>query len=462
MIKHCRVGFVLLIAIVLRIPLLNGSFWLDEAAQAIESVRPLVQQLEIQADFQPPLYHLWVHLFTYISASEWWLRQASLLPAIGTIYCFYLLGSKLQGQKTGVFAALLLATSQFHVFYSQELRPYSLAAFWGMLSLLILVNLSKKFSSKNLVLFSLVNLGGMYTVYTFFFFTLSQLFGLIISKKIPFKHLALTITLLCIGYIPWIIPLSQQLETSRSVRQTLFGWEQVVAYPLDKAIPLTLVKFTFGRLIIPNSLFIEVALTAIAVLFLGISIKLSQLKHKKLIFITLILPFILALLTSLTIPLIDPKRFLFLLPLVYIFISSLNHHPKGKLLIPIILLINSIGLVRYWTNPNDQREPWREAITAIQENSQYSNAAVVTTFSPSLAPLMYYPLNLPLHAPNNLQVNNYQRLYYFQYLQSISDPHQLVRQSLKQQGFAETGFLQYPGIGKIVIMDRAHSNFIYP
>ena len=38
----------------LRIVNLNQSFWLDEAAQVIESARPLSEQLNIAADFHPP------------------------------------------------------------------------------------------------------------------------------------------------------------------------------------------------------------------------------------------------------------------------------------------------------------------------------------------------------------------------------------------------------------------------
>jgi hypothetical protein len=54
---------ILLLALILRLPLLNGSFWLDEAAQFLESARPLTEQLHIADDFQPPL----MHLLTFLS-----------------------------------------------------------------------------------------------------------------------------------------------------------------------------------------------------------------------------------------------------------------------------------------------------------------------------------------------------------------------------------------------------------
>jgi hypothetical protein len=61
---------LILIGLFLRLPLLTGSFWLDEAAQALESTRPIGQQLALDHDFQPPLYHFLVHLMSYASHQE--------------------------------------------------------------------------------------------------------------------------------------------------------------------------------------------------------------------------------------------------------------------------------------------------------------------------------------------------------------------------------------------------------
>lgn len=51
---HKMIYLILLLALALRLPLLGGSFWLDEAAQYLESARPFSQQLAIREDFQPP------------------------------------------------------------------------------------------------------------------------------------------------------------------------------------------------------------------------------------------------------------------------------------------------------------------------------------------------------------------------------------------------------------------------
>ncbi len=45
---------ITLLALLLRLPLLTGSFWLDEAAQALESARPFSQQIEFLKLFRQP------------------------------------------------------------------------------------------------------------------------------------------------------------------------------------------------------------------------------------------------------------------------------------------------------------------------------------------------------------------------------------------------------------------------
>ena len=134
-----RLGYWLLVlaglAVGLRLPLLAGSFWLDEAAQALEVVRPWYQQLQIDQDFQPPLYHLLLHLWQYGGHQEWWLRLMSLLPGVGSILIISAMAWRWQGRLAGVVVGVLLATSSLHVFFSQELRPYMLAVFWASVAL---------------------------------------------------------------------------------------------------------------------------------------------------------------------------------------------------------------------------------------------------------------------------------------------------------------------------------------
>jgi len=93
-------------------------FGLDEAAQALESSRPLAEQLNIIPDFQPPLLHLITHAAIQLSRAEWWLRLiGALIPGLITVFTTYKLGKKLFNRSVGILAGILLTTSSFPIFF---------------------------------------------------------------------------------------------------------------------------------------------------------------------------------------------------------------------------------------------------------------------------------------------------------------------------------------------------------
>jgi mannosyltransferase len=80
----------------------------------------------------PPLYFFLLVPFYILSRSEWTLRLVSVISGIISIPLIYLLGKRLFNKKIGLISALLLAISPFHLYYSQELRPYSLFLFFSL------------------------------------------------------------------------------------------------------------------------------------------------------------------------------------------------------------------------------------------------------------------------------------------------------------------------------------------
>ena len=98
---------ILGLAFLLRLPHLNGSFWLDEAAQALESARPAHEQFQIADDFQPPLLHLLTFIALRLGKSEAWLRLiGAVLPSLLTILYFRQKTRQSQsGRFSGTFAS---------------------------------------------------------------------------------------------------------------------------------------------------------------------------------------------------------------------------------------------------------------------------------------------------------------------------------------------------------------------
>ncbi len=134
-----RIPFVLLILLLLsfalrvyRIGELN--MWGDEAFSVFSAHRSLeaITLEGAENDPHPPLYYYLLHYYLPLfGASEFALRFFSAFFGAATIALVYKIGSRLFDPRVGALGALIAALAPFHVFYSQEIRMYSLAMFLG-------------------------------------------------------------------------------------------------------------------------------------------------------------------------------------------------------------------------------------------------------------------------------------------------------------------------------------------
>lgn len=113
----------------------SESLWLDEAISfndAQQSISNLVFNnfLPKANNINGAFYFLLLHLVIPISSGEFALRFLSALFGSLSIYMIYHLSLQLvsgrQGQKLGIYAAILLAFSPFHINLCQSVRGYSL------------------------------------------------------------------------------------------------------------------------------------------------------------------------------------------------------------------------------------------------------------------------------------------------------------------------------------------------
>ncbi len=487
---------LVLVAVGLRLPLLNGSFWLDEAAQASESVRPLSAQLDIKHDFQPPLLHFIVHFASQVSTSEWWLRLfGAFIPGIGSIIGTYLIGRKLFSQQVGFWSALLLSTSFLHVFYSQELRPYSLPTFWATLSWLLLINHldQKQLSGKFLVSFGVMSALGLYSSYLYPFLFLSQLVVLMWFYRHHWQRLMWSIILASVLFAPWLPSFLTQLRVGTLLRTQLPGWDQVVSIPQLKVLPLTAATFIYGELNFDlNLLLIGSAIITFGLMTLiGLYFYRFTLIDRRVIILLLWLtvPILTAWIISFLVPVLQPKRVLFSLPAFYLLVSAAVLLVKEKLaklptldrtqviitgFIGWLLIINGFALFQYWTNPNLQRENWRGLISQITTDYS-SGAAVLFGFNAPFAPWVWYaPTNFPVFTPNTLLItaktdlsstlkplNDYHYVILFDYLRDLTDPNRRLEFHLEAHDFKPVLLIDQPKIGFVRIYARPEAVLSY-
>ena len=120
------VGCVVL-ALLLRLPLLGRSLWFDEVCMSSQRIGTWEQLLAtLYVDIHPPLFvafmHAWGRLF---GDSELALRLPALLAGLATIPLCWWTGHRLVGDRAARWGALLLALSPVHLWYSVEARLYA-------------------------------------------------------------------------------------------------------------------------------------------------------------------------------------------------------------------------------------------------------------------------------------------------------------------------------------------------
>jgi 4-amino-4-deoxy-L-arabinose transferase-like glycosyltransferase len=174
----------LLLAFALRVYRLGDqNVWWDEGFSVWVARHDLGTLTTIAAgDTHPPLYYWLLHPWMPVTgSSEFAIRFPSLMFGVIAVALVYRVGRLLGGRSpilVATLAALLLATSRFHIWWSQEIRMYSLAAMWAVASALALMDFGSRQldhpqsairNLKSAIPYALTVAGGMYSLYLFAF-----------------------------------------------------------------------------------------------------------------------------------------------------------------------------------------------------------------------------------------------------------------------------------------------------
>lgn len=152
--KNAFLLIVLLISLIIR--LFNADFqsvWLDEI-HTINEANPNLSIGELYnsimaGEQMPPLYFYLVYFtFKIFGYKTIVLRVLSAIIGTASIYAIYIFAKELMNKKIGMYAAILLTVNYFHIYYSQEGRPYILlflftvVAFYRLIKFIKLPNLN--------------------------------------------------------------------------------------------------------------------------------------------------------------------------------------------------------------------------------------------------------------------------------------------------------------------------------
>ncbi len=178
---HLRVW--LLVAIVtlafgLRLYRLGSeSLWYDETVSVHLAGKSLPALVEHTArDIHPPGYYMLLHAWKRVAgSSDFAVAFPSLFLGVLLVAVAYRLGRKLFGSRAGLLAAFLVAISPYNIWYSQEVRMYTLGAALGLGVLGAVLHLVLAPASRQrtwlrwLVLYAVCGALGLWSLYYFAF-----------------------------------------------------------------------------------------------------------------------------------------------------------------------------------------------------------------------------------------------------------------------------------------------------
>ncbi len=448
-----------LIGLILRLLLSNQSFWLDEGASIMAARVPLAQFFTyIKADFQPPLYYLFLKLWLPLAGnSEWLIRLPGILVGAATVPLLFLICRKIFGNtsKIPLIAALFLALNPFHIYYSQELRMYNLSTIFVLLSWMALLD-------EQYIYVSVANLLCVFTFYGAGFNLVSQGIYLFFSKKKDLGKFTLSVIPMVIAFILWWPIFSAQLQVGNYIQNALPGWSLLSGSTTIKSLLLIPIKFILGRINLePQSLYFAVGGFILLIFLILILFSFGNKKSRSLCYFFLV-PLILATFVSFKIPILGYWRYLFVLPAFLTLVATgIFELPKKYHFVAIVficLLFMAANLI-FWLTPKFQREDWR----GFSQFVTGKNALVVLPFPGVFAPLTFYKTDAVYYpAEDSLGktsvdlkqkliplTKNYQNIFVMDYLSDLSDPNRQILNTVREIKTKEKAVYNFNNLGQV-------------
>jgi len=175
--KYAGIFVIVILGIILRLIFIDkpDGLWNDEYVSWMIAAVPFGQGFidAVKSQCHMPFYYLYLKFFMSIfGQSDILLRLTSVFAGILSIIVMYFIGKE-NDKKTGLMCAGMTAISSFLIYYSQEVRLYSILFLFSALSLLYTLRCIKKTAKNNFILFALFNFLILFThtigfVYVFF------------------------------------------------------------------------------------------------------------------------------------------------------------------------------------------------------------------------------------------------------------------------------------------------------
>ncbi len=311
-VKTRRNEFVLLLLFILlgaalRLHRLGAeSLWYDETVSVLLATKPVGAMLAHTArDIHPPLYYLLLNLWVrFAGNSEFAVAWLSWAAGVLLLPTTYMLGVRvLRRRDMPLMAVALLSIAPYHVWYSQEVRMYTLGALWSVVAgyaawgMLLRQQAGEDVGRgrqwRFFVLFSAL---GLYTLYYFAFWLAAigvALLVIIWKNRLalrPWLEAAIATFLL---WLPWF-----PIAVRQAIEPPVPPWRGAV--PFSTMFLETLTALAFGQSVEPED--VALWLLIVMVLYLVGCVAIARRSWARALFLVAWtwLPFAIIALVSLT------------------------------------------------------------------------------------------------------------------------------------------------------------------
>src|SRR5208283_2676857 len=204
------------------------SLWNDEAFSFDVVQRPLaaIQTVLVEKYHHPPLFFYVASIsVSLFGPTAWALRLPSVIFGALTVGLVFLTASRFVHRTAGVIAGIFCLISPFHIAYSQEGRPYALAAFLALGSCYLFLFVLQRPTKMRQILYVVTSAALVYTHHWGLFVIACQGIVVLLLKRPLREKLSLITLFLLIGicYVPEFFVLRKQIT---GVQDAQWFWSE--------------------------------------------------------------------------------------------------------------------------------------------------------------------------------------------------------------------------------------------
>lgn len=205
---YCTIGLIFAFGALIRLNELNTfSLWFDEIYTKTIATKTFLSTFHDAGN--PSAFYIIEYLISKISNSDLMLKLPSYIFGIALIPMVYLLFKDIN-KNLGIFASFMCAINSIFIYYSAEVRSYSMCAFVGVLCVYCLFKYLKNPTIRNLIYYSLISVVAINTHYMMLFFIGANiiwgLFDFIDKKNYKESIKFLFTSLICVlTFVPYLI-----------------------------------------------------------------------------------------------------------------------------------------------------------------------------------------------------------------------------------------------------------------